>query len=764
MIIVLPHFSGDLQLLIKNLGWYQELDGKLPCEVVLSSDTQTKNDEAAALAKQIFKKVHLFKYDRIAETKWPHPQNHAFMSLAWHMYSKFPKQSFLWIETDCVPLCPGWIQKIKECHIAGKKPFTGHWNATAPSVNGRIGVFNGSAVYPWNVSKYAPRAMTAALMEGNQPPWDVYCSPEVEPYLNKANHLFQHIWRDDATGEAYSFKNAEQVAQAIRPGVVLFHRVKDGSLIDVLRGPESIQKARAVVEDKNTIHVQRTASIGDVITASVVVDKLKERGLNAVYHCDANAGIPLKHLQLSEPIQKPDINLDGAYESSNERKTKPCTHIFIDEANRQLKKRGITLDYPNATPRLPRNGFSLLSPPFQGPRPWIAISPRSNSFVNRTVPKEVWERFAKLPIGGTLYWIGTDPAPAGFNDCGCRDIETLMACIAQCDLCISVDTGPLHIAAGLGKPVIGIAQANTPWLTDQRDFSVISAPLGCINCHELKCPINETQPPCGSLCVEELAALALAKWRAYEGQSISAVICVYKPNIARLNKCLTHVLPQVDEIVVGVDGDGVIPAGIVQSHRIKWVQNQTGQRRGYGRTANHAIRHSSGRFILLLNDDVYLKSDAVKKMRAAMDDKTAIVGCRLWYPDGTIQHGGGYRNPGDVGWGHLDVKKKIPTIRSRTELEFVTLAASLIRREAFYQAMAFNELYDCYCEDGELCLQVRKNGWKVMYEPNAEGVHDESQTTGPMKKELGKASYAIFRERWREYFERNRERQMGTFS
>lgn len=761
MILVLPHYAGDLWLLIKNLGWYQELDGKLPYEVVLSSDTKTDSKQAVDLAKQIFKKVYVFKYDRIAENNWPRPQNHSFMSLAWYMYDKFKKQSFFWVETDCVPMCPGWIQKIEECHIAGKKPFTGHWNETAPSVQGHVGVFNGSAVYPWNISSYAPRAMTAALCEGNQPPWDVYCSSEVEPHLNKANHLFQHIWRDDETGEAYSFKSAEQVAKVVRPGVVLFHRVKDFSLVPFLRSPEAIQRERATIQTANTIHVQRTAAIGDAITASVVADKLKERGFNVVYHCDPNCGIPLKGTQqVAPPIPQPDINLDGAYENSKERKTKPCTHIFIDEANRQLQKRGIVLDYANATPRIKVEQKSIF---INAPRPWIVVSPRSNSFVNRTVPKEIWEQLAKYPIG-TWLWVGTDPAPAGFNDCGCRDVETLTAYIASCDLCVSVDTGPLHIAAGLGKPVIGIAQSNTPWLTDQRDFSVISAPLGCINCHELKCPINETTPPCGNVNVDELAALVRAKWLAYDGMRISAVICIYKPNVERLNKCLTHVLPQVDEIVIAVDGDGAIPAGVIQSQRIKWVQNTTGQRRGYGKTANHAVRHSTGRYILLLNDDVYLKPDAVSKMFCAMAVDVAIVGCRLWYPDGTIQHGGGFRNPGDIGWGHLDVKKKVPTIRKRTEMEFVTLAASLVRREAFYQAMGFNESFDCYCEDGQLCLDVRKNGWKIVYEPSAEGIHEESQTTGAMKKELGKASYAIFRERWREYFQHNKDNQMGVFT
>lgn len=756
MIIVLPFYSGDAWLAAKNLLWWTELDGKVPYEAILSCDTKTDAAEVTGLAKQFFKKVHQFRYEPLRENKWPLNQNHAFNSLCWHIYHNFPKQSFLWVETDSIALSPGWIQAIEACHIAGKKPFTGHWNYAT-------GVFNGVAVYPPNISRYSQRAMMATMIEGNQPPWDVYCSKEVEPHLNKANHLFQHIWRDDATGEAHHFTTTEQVARVVREGVVLFHRDKTGSIIDVLRGTgPSLYTARKTVEADKTIHVQRTASIGDVISASVVVDKLIEKGFKVIYHCDPTCSIPLAgKYALALPIDKPDINLDGAYENHPDRKSKHRNHIFIDVANSQLQSRGLRLDYANAAPEIPRAGESRL----QGPKPHIVAVPRSNSFVNKTVTPDVWSE-AAVKGPGTWFWSGTDPAPAGFVDLQCRDLPHLMAAIANADIVVSVDTGPLHIAAAMKVPIVAIEQSVSVdiGLSDQRDYSTISPALGCINCQQHKCPINEHTPPCGKLSAEELVASVRSKWQATNGSTVSAIIPIYKPNVERLNKCLTHVLPQVDEIVISVDGDGAIPVGVVQSRRIKWIQNPTGQRQGFGKTVNRAARQSSGRFMLMLNDDVYLKPDAVAKLKAAMDEKTAIVAGRLWYPDGTIQHGGGYRNPGDVGWGHLDVKRKIPTIRKKTELEFVTLAAAFIRREAFYQARAFDERYDCYCEDSELCLQVRKNGWRITYEPLSEGVHDESQTTGAMKKELGKASYAIFRDRWMEYFTRNRDNQMGTFA
>lgn len=257
VIVCLPYFSGDAWLLKKNLEWYISLDVKVPYECVLSCDTKTDSSEVIPLAKQFFKKVHQFQYDRVKEDKWPFCQNHAFMSLCWYMYHNFPKQSWLWLETDVAVLCSKWIEQIEACHIQGKKPFTGHWNS-------ETSVFNGVAVYPWDVCRHAPKAVTAALCEGQQPPWDVYCSKEVEPHLNKANHLFQHIWRDDTTGEAHVFKHAGDIDRIIRKGVVLFHRDKTGSIIDVMRHTPPCESR---VED-----LQKPAAM-EILSSAPVVSK-----------------------------------------------------------------------------------------------------------------------------------------------------------------------------------------------------------------------------------------------------------------------------------------------------------------------------------------------------------------------------------------------------------------------------------------------------------------------------------------------------------
>ena len=69
----------------------------------------------------------------------------------------------------------------------------------------------------------------------------------------------------------------------------------------------------------------------------------------------------------------------------------------------------------------------------------------------------------------------------------------LTALIEKCDLIIANDSGPMHVAAALGKPTLGIFGPTDP--EAHRPFSemssyVIHSDLHCIICTKLVCPYN----------------------------------------------------------------------------------------------------------------------------------------------------------------------------------------------------------------------------------------------------------------------------------
>lgn len=527
------------------------------------------------------------------------------------------------------------------------------------------------------------------------------------------------------------------------------------------------------------ISIQRSGAIGDVIMALPIAQKLAVESVPVEWRSDELCRQPLSGLSCISCLRSPGgtgphIQLDGAYEGLDRqaRSAISIPTIFMQKAMPALSKKGVKLSHPfsNLTPKLKLNAEdrAIMKPllaPFTRHKT-IAVIPRSNSFAVRTVHESSWFEFARA-IGDSVacFWTGTDPAPKGFTDLKIRELRQLMALLASVDLVVSVDTGPMHLAAAVGTPMICIVQSCDPFLhlPEQADWSPYYPPLGCLNCHHSACPIDNKTPPCSLPPGAELAEAALR--RLNSKQRISAVIATLRPNVERLKECLTAALPQVDEIIVAIDGDGAIPSGLPQNSKIRYIQNPFKSRRGWGKMCNLGVRHSIGGFVLILNDDAVINPGYVASLKRTLqlDANNAVVSGLLWYPDGSIQHGGKFR--GDSGYGHVDHTMREPSVKQIKEMECVTFAAAMIRRSAFYDVNGLDERYDCYCEDDDMCLRLRQRGWRVIFDPSAQAIHAESQTTGESKIAMISRSSVTFQSLWMPYFIRNKTNTgLGVFA
>lgn len=513
---------------------------------------------------------------------------------------------------------------------------------------------------------------------------------------------------------------------------------------------------------KRVVTIQRRAAFGDVIMASVLASKLADQGYGIRFITEpviakALAGHPHVQEWVSEGAF--DVNLDRTYEDNLERKRRPAVELFLEAAEHQLRAMGIekNWDTSNLVPYLgieAEERFDALSELQKYPRPWVLVVDGSAAWPNRQWGRPHVEGFPKM-MGkdATLIWSKAEqwnPRPAGYSTISINSFRRLMAITSQVDMVITTDTGPLHVAAAFNRPIIAIEQ-NIPIalrLTNQTDWLSASAPLQCIGCNEMKCPIEGAVPPCQSVDAAVIAALTNARWRTYSGSDASAIIPVLSET-PRLERCIAAVRGQVSEVIVALDGKATV------SDRIKAMGVRVipapGVRTGYGKTIMRAARVSHGRFLLPLNDDCFLDPTAVAEMKACMDSRTAVVGGLLRYPNGKIQHGGMHRPPGVFGFGHIDHNQKTPSIRQPCEMEAVTFAAALVRREAFFQVRGFDERYDCYSEDADLCMTLHAAGWRVVYTPFATGVHDESQTTSSQKQAMLAAGNALFASKWGPY-------------
>lgn len=523
------------------------------------------------------------------------------------------------------------------------------------------------------------------------------------------------------------------------------------------------------------IIVRRTAAIGDALAATVVSDRLRQLGYETEFQTHQNIACLLKYVPSVTAITNPNgfahVDLDRSYETNPSRRTLHFSEMFMSRASETLSPYGITLGPAlNCRPRLilPRQITETALCKFtQYEKPWIFFVPRSNTYAVRQVPDPIWSAVAAL-IPGTKFWLGTMPAPSGIVDLECRHLDNVIAWLSAADLVVSVDTGPMHIAAALGKQVIALGQSSSPelHLSDQRDFETLwpEGNLTCLNCQENICRINHYLPPCQTFSPEKIAAKVTQKRVGVQNGDVSAAIAIYRPDAAMLNRCLEALLGQVQEIVVAMDQASIKPPGALEHGKIRWVTHRLFNI-GYGRKMNFATRHTSGRYVLQVNDDVFLNHDAVARMKECMGPEIGIVSCLLRYPDGTIQHAGKVRAPGQRGWGHINHRQHLPDFKDVTEQENTCGACWLVDRKAHFESGGFDERFFIYAEDDDYCLRMRKTGYRILFTPHAQGIHVEHQSTsktGPIVEHLNNSN-KIFGQLWGQYLQYNSNRIPGNF-
>jgi GT2 family glycosyltransferase len=157
----------------------------------------------------------------------------------------------------------------------------------------------------------------------------------------------------------------------------------------------------------------------------------------------------------------------------------------------------------------------------------------------------------------------------------------------------------------------------------------------------------------------------------------------------------------------------------------------------YSRLNNRGVELSRASFVALLNNDVeVLHADWLSEMVSrAMQSKVAMVGARLWYPNGTIQHGGVILGAGGIaGHAHIGLRRGEPGYFARAHLaqdvSAVTTACALVKREAYLQVGGLNENLAVTFNDVDLCLRLREAGYRILWTPYAELIHHESASRG----------------------------------
>ena len=154
---------------------------------------------------------------------------------------------------------------------------------------------------------------------------------------------------------------------------------------------------------------------------------------------------------------------------------------------------------------------------------------------------------------------------------------------------------------------------------------------------------------------------------------------------------------------------------------------------GFAKGCNSGAQIAQGKYLIFLNNDTEVFPEAIETLIsvAARNSGIGVVGCRLLYPNRTIQHVGMALNS-NLDWLHVfrGYPAEHPAVMERKAFQAVTGACFLIPKELFFQVNQFDEGYLNSYEDIDLCFKVRAAGRSVIYEPNAVLFHLEGMSSG----------------------------------
>ncbi|HXA45518.1 MAG TPA: glycosyltransferase, partial [Candidatus Angelobacter sp.] len=238
---------------------------------------------------------------------------------------------------------------------------------------------------------------------------------------------------------------------------------------------------------------------------------------------------------------------------------------------------------------------------------------------------------------------------------------------------------------------------------------------------------------------------------------VSVVIPVFN-NLALTQGCLESIARTnnagILEIIVvdnaSTDGTGDFLKSEQAAGRIRCLTNVNNQ--GFAHACNQGAEAARSSLVVFLNNDTQVTAGWAEAMaQAATLPEVGIVGAKLLYPDGRIQHAGIEFINGIPDHPHRRAEAGAPAVNQFRELDMVTGACFMMHRDLCRQLAGFDEAYQNGVEDIDLCLRARAAGRKVVYEPKAAVYHLEGQSAGRFNHV--NENLKLFFERWKGAFD-----------
>jgi len=235
------------------------------------------------------------------------------------------------------------------------------------------------------------------------------------------------------------------------------------------------------------------------------------------------------------------------------------------------------------------------------------------------------------------------------------------------------------------------------------------------------------------------------RWQLPEALPLVSVIIPTRDRLDLLRQCVDGVLQRTDypqlEIII-------VDNGSIAADTHAWYRSLEDDGRirildepgafNFSRLCNRGVEAARGEVYVLLNNDTeVINADWLSVMVShALRPGIGAVGAKLYYPDGSVQHGGVVLGMGGVaGHVHQFLSASADGYQGRARLtqrmSAVTAACLAGRREIYRQVGGMDEVnLKVAFNDVDLCLKLMSQGYAVIWTPGAELYHHESASRG----------------------------------
>lgn len=250
----------------------------------------------------------------------------------------------------------------------------------------------------------------------------------------------------------------------------------------------------------------------------------------------------------------------------------------------------------------------------------------------------------------------------------------------------------------------------------------------------------------------------------HETPLVSIIIPVYN-QFDYTYKCLDSILKNSGdvsyEVIIADDNSNDFTVQIEKRvHNVAVVRNEKNLR--FLRNCNHAAQYARGSYILFLNNDTQVQENWLQPLLDLIvkDPLTGMVGSKLVYADGWLQEAGGIVWEDASAWNYGNRKNPgDPEYNYVKEADFISGACIMIKKKLWDSIGGFDEEFaPAYYEDVDLAFEVRKKGYKVLYQPLSVVVHFEGVSNGTDissgQKSYQAANKEKFYKKWKDVLEK----------